>query len=91
MTDYKTLEVKYMGERRHWKTPIYGEIWRWKDFWLMGCPACGQAATLAGREGGHTVILEGDFDVVTVSPSIGCPFSDCDAHYFVRDGKVVPA
>lgn len=88
MTDYKTLEVKYMGHRDHWKTPIYGELWQWKGFWLMGCPACGQAATLRTSKGGHTIILEED--VPTVNPSIGCPFADCDAHYFVRDGKVIP-
>lgn len=89
MTEYETLVVKYMGERRKWKTPIYGELWTWNDFWLMGCPACGEAATLKGSKGGHTVTIDGD--KATVSPSVGCPYADCDAHYFVKNGKVIPA
>ncbi len=86
---YQTLEVKYMGERKEWKTPVYGELWQWNKFWLMGCPKCGQPSTLRGSKGGHTVTLDGD--KATVTPSIGCPLKPCDAHYFVRDGKVVPA
>lgn len=89
MTDYKTLVVKYMGERLQWKTPVYGEVWQGNGFWLMGCPACGEVATIAGRKRGHTIFITGD--VVSVEPSIGCPYENCDAHYFVRDGVVVPA
>ena len=93
MTEYKTLTVTYLGERDQWKTPVYGDLWQWRGFWLMGCPACGRVATLKHTSGGHTVTLEGEVPVLkaTISPSIGCPYQDCDAHYFVKNGEVVPA
>lgn len=93
--EYKTLEVKIVSLRREYKTPVYGEMWCWRptdggdsNLWLLGCPACGEVATLQTLKGeGHTVTIKDDKP--TVSPSIGCPF--CQAHYFIKEGSIVVA
>ena len=79
LMEYKTIEVKFLGERKSWKEPCFGEFWKWNTFWLLGCPRCGKVATLQ-----HTVEVKDD--VATINPSVGCPF--CHAHYFVKEGKV---
>lgn len=86
-----------MGERQHSKPPCYGEVWdsyignirdEAHHWWFMGCPACGEAASLRTYSpDGHKVMLTNN--IITVSPSIGCPF--CNAHYFVREATIVAA
>ena len=51
-------------------------------YWLR-CHKCGLSANL----GDHNVtVIDG---VITISPSILCPNSEFDAHYWIKDGQVV--
>ena len=50
---------------------------------MLRCHKCGLVASLVD----HTVkIVDGK---VTISPSCDCPNSECDAHYWIKDGQVV--
>jgi len=50
-------------------------------YWLR-CHKCGLAANL----GDHDVsVIDG---IVTISPSIMCPNTKCDAHYWIKNGEV---
>ena len=51
--------------------------------YMLRCHKCGLVANL----GDHDVkIVDGK---VTISPSCDCPNSECDAHYWIKDGQVV--
>ena len=84
---YKVTEIKYVGWRKIWKEPSYGELGEmgWDSptgrvhFWILGCPRCGIESWLQ-----HEVkVID---EKVTINPSVGCPH--CHAHYFVRDSKI---
>ncbi len=51
-------------------------------YWLR-CHKCGLSANL----GDHDVTIKDG--AVTINPSIMCPNSKCDAHYWIKDGQVV--
>jgi uncharacterized protein YbaR (Trm112 family) len=90
--EYKILEAHYVGEQQVYPKNRYGNIGKWYQFWVVTCPVCGNpinlhTENLGGDPPFHTVeVKEGR---VTVNPSIGCPH--CKAHYFIRDGKIIPA
>jgi hypothetical protein len=79
--EYKTLEIKVVGQREGKVEPAYGEYMEWNKIPCLGCPRCGRVAMLDRQ---HKVRIENG--LVTIEPSIGCPF--CHAHYFIRNGKV---
>jgi len=86
MNEYHTLEIKYIGIFKSKSEPCYGEFGLWqpdedmKPWNMLGCPRCGHWSWLKD----HNVKIEND--VVTISPSIGCPL--CHAHYYVKNNKV---
>ena len=84
MTEYRTLEITVKEPRSSWPSRSYGELFKPDEkanYWLLGCPACGLIAFL-----NHEVtVTEGK---ATIDPSVICP--ECNAHYWVRDGKVQP-
>lgn len=49
---------------------------------LLGCPECGRVGSLSEYD---VKVIDGE---VTVNPSIKCGYEDCDAHYWVVDGKI---
>lgn len=77
---YRVLEARFVGELKVWPKDAHGMVGKWNNWWMMGCPRCGQVVRLSA----HEVNLEED--LVTVSPSIGHPA--CGAHFYVRAGKI---
>lgn len=82
-SEYKTDQAVLKGERSRWHTPCYGEVWKYGEIWLSGCPMCGSAAMLLE----HAVTTEND--KVTIIPSITCPY--CKAHYWITNGQILKA
>lgn len=87
--EFKTLDVKFIGERNRWNKTSYGELGTWTMgevvWWIIACPRCGEVSWLrtTGDEPKHQIIST---EPVHIEPSVGCPH--CRAHYFVRNGKV---
>lgn len=48
---------------------------------LLACPLCGKWAFVE-----HTVT--GPEDAPTCHPSLRCPFPPCDAHYWIKEGRI---
>jgi hypothetical protein len=86
MPEYQVKRVTVLEPRKSWRTPSYGELWKTAEEsepWLLGCPACGLAASLR-----HDVVfIDGK---PTITPSVVCPGPGCGAHYFVVNGEVQP-
>ena len=53
-------------------------------YWLT-CFKCGVTANL----GDHDVIIENK--IITISPSILCPRSECGNHYYIKNSEVIQA
>lgn len=83
-----TGEIKLLKWRRdapYPPRPAPGTLVHWEDTgkFSMWCPKCGRAAGLDD----HKVSLDSQ-ELGTIEPSLVCPCHGCDAHYFVRAGKV---
>ncbi len=91
MTEYKVLEVK-MERLATWADDGEAAGYLWKTFdmegtprgWWLGCCKCGVVGGLS-----HRVTVD-DEGRPTVDPSIVCGYPGCGAHYYIRQGKVIP-
>ena len=81
MSEYKTLQATYVGERKTFPKGAHGMVGVWNNWWMMGCPRCGQVVRL----GDHDVNVD-NTGLVTISPSVG--HTSCKAHFFVKSGKI---
>lgn len=81
MTDYKTLEINFVGERQTFPKDAHGMLGTWQGRTVLGCPRCGQVMSL----GDHDVNVD-NAGLVTISPSVG--HTSCKAHFFVKAGKI---
>jgi len=85
---YRTLEVKYVGERDGGNIFSYGELCKYRDQYIISCPRCGGLARLQTKKKKlvkyHKII---SLNPVTVENSVICPY--CYGHYYIRKGKVV--
>jgi len=92
MTEYKILTVK-IERLEEWSDDgmAAGYLWEAKDIqsifggWLHGCCKCGVVGGLD-----HTITVD-EHGRPTIHPSIRCGAPGCDAHYWVKDGKVTPS
>lgn len=80
MSEYRVSEARYVGERKTFPKDAHGMVGVWNNWWMMGCPRCGQVVRL----GDHSVTIEAG--LVTISPSVG--HTSCRAHFYVRQGKI---
>lgn len=52
---------------------------------VMACPDCGKIAYCDK----HHHFFNTLFDTITLNPSVKC--SDCGAHYWIKEGEIIPA